>query len=138
MQRFLGAALASLAIVGCGAATTNTVTATQTVTRTQMRYHTRTRTKVVIRHAPAPPPTTVTVTATTTTTQTIASSAPPATPAVEAPGSFSHATDAEFCTTHSCIENFPNGDGYIVQCSDGEWSHSGGLSGACSDHGGEG
>jgi hypothetical protein len=25
-----------------------------------------------------------------------------------------------------------------VQCTDGEWSHSGGLSGACSDHGGEG
>jgi hypothetical protein len=42
-----------------------------------------------------------------------------------------------FCTTHTCIPNFPNGNGYIVQCADGEWSHSGGLSGACSDHGGE-
>lgn len=57
---------------------------------------------------------------------------------VEGPGSFSHATDAQFCSTHSCIENFPNGNGSIVQCADGEWSHSGGLSGACSDHGGEG
>ncbi len=74
------------------------------------------------------------------------SAAPPATsspsstpgPSVEGPGSYSHATDAQFCSTHSCIENFPNGSGYIVQCTDGEWSHSGGVSGACSDHGGEG
>jgi hypothetical protein len=71
-----------------------------------------------------------------------ASSTTPATPtqsaqSVEGPGSFSHATDAEFCSTHQCIENFPNGAGYIVQCTDGEWSHSGGRSGACSDHGGE-
>lgn len=60
------------------------------------------------------------------------------TESVEGPGSLSHATDAEFCSTHECIENFPNGSGYIVQCADGEWSHSGGHSGACSDHGGEG
>lgn len=58
-------------------------------------------------------------------------------PSVESPGSSSHATDSQFCSIHSCIENFPNGNGYIVQCSDGTWSHSGGLSGACSDHGGE-
>jgi hypothetical protein len=44
---------------------------------------------------------------------------------------------ADFCTTHTCIPNFWNGTGYIVQCADGEWSHSGGLSGACSSHGGE-
>ena len=56
---------------------------------------------------------------------------------VEAPGSSSHATDVEFCSAHECIPNFPNGNGDIVQCADGEWSHSGGLSGACSDHGGE-
>lgn len=56
---------------------------------------------------------------------------------VEGPGSSSHATDAQFCSTHECIENFGSGHGYIVQCADGQWSHSGGLSGACSDHGGE-
>ena len=71
----------------------------------------------------------------------IATSPPPAISTaqsgVEGPGSFSHATDAQFCSTHTCIENFPNGNGSIVQCTDGEWSHSGGLSGACSDHGGE-
>ena len=52
-------------------------------------------------------------------------------------GSFSHSGDAQFCATHACIANFPNGNGTVVQCTDGEWSHSGGLSGACSDHGGE-
>jgi hypothetical protein len=44
---------------------------------------------------------------------------------------------ASFCKTHRCIPNFWQGHGYVVQCVDGEWSHSGGLPGACSDHGGE-
>jgi hypothetical protein len=44
---------------------------------------------------------------------------------------------ASFCSTHDCIPNFPNGIGFIVQCADGTWSHSGGIQGACSDHGGE-
>jgi hypothetical protein len=43
----------------------------------------------------------------------------------------------DFCSSHACIDNFDNGSGYIVQCNDGMWSHSGGLSGACSYHGGE-
>jgi hypothetical protein len=42
-----------------------------------------------------------------------------------------------FCDTNTCIDNFENGTGYIVQCADGEWSHSGGRPGACSYHGGE-
>ncbi len=45
---------------------------------------------------------------------------------------------ASFCDTHACIPNFYNGGGYIVQCADGMWSHSGGEPGACSYHGGEG
>jgi hypothetical protein len=45
--------------------------------------------------------------------------------------------NARFCLTHHCIGNFGNGHGTIVQCNDGEWSHSGGLPGACSYHGGE-
>jgi hypothetical protein len=44
---------------------------------------------------------------------------------------------ASFCSTHACIDNFDNGTGYVVQCVDGEWSHSGGRPGACSYHGGE-
>ena len=46
-------------------------------------------------------------------------------------------SDSDFCTTHECIANFDNGTGYIVQCVDGTWSHSGGIQGACSYHGGE-
>jgi hypothetical protein len=42
-----------------------------------------------------------------------------------------------FCARHDCIPNFSNGSGYIVECVDGMWSHSGGLPGACSYHGGE-
>jgi len=70
----------------------------------------------------------------------------PATPAqssqtgvAEGPGSYSHTGDAQFCSTggHVCIPSFSAGSGYVVQCRDGEWSHSGGTSGACSDHGGE-
>lgn len=67
----------------------------------------------------------------------VATSGPSSPQSVEGPGSYSHATDTAFCSTHQCIQNFPNGSGYIVQCVDGKWSHSGGLSGACSYHGGE-
>jgi hypothetical protein len=74
---------------------------------------------------------------TPTQTGTTPSASPPSS-TVEAAGSYSHATDSEFCSTHQCIPNFPNGSGAVVQCVDGQWSHSGGLSGACSDHGGEG
>jgi len=56
---------------------------------------------------------------------------------VEQPGSYSHATDGQFCARHHCIANFPYGRGFIVRCVDGEWSHSGGIQGACSYHGGE-
>ncbi len=42
------------------------------------------------------------------------------------------ASGGDFCSTHACISSFNDGSGYIVQCNDGMWSHSGGLSGACS------
>jgi hypothetical protein len=45
-------------------------------------------------------------------------------------------TPANFCTTHQCIASFAEGRGTIVQCADGEWSHSGGRPGVCSRHGG--
>lgn len=49
------------------------------------------------------------------------------------------ATSAEsFCDTHDCIPNYNNGDGSTVQCSDGTYSQSGGIRGACSHHGGVG
>jgi hypothetical protein len=43
---------------------------------------------------------------------------------------------ADFCATHTCIQNFDNGVGTIIECADGMWSHSGGRPGACSYHGG--
>jgi hypothetical protein len=46
------------------------------------------------------------------------------------------AIPSDFCTTHQCIASFAEGHGTIVQCADGEWSHSGGLPGVCSRHGG--
>jgi hypothetical protein len=55
----------------------------------------------------------------------------------EGPGSLCHGEDHKFCSEHPCIPNFPNGTGEVVECNDGEWSHSGGHSGACSSHGGE-
>jgi hypothetical protein len=56
--------------------------------------------------------------------------------AADSSSSSSTATsEADFCSTHPCIDNFDNGVGYIVQCADGTWSHSGGRSGACSYHG---
>jgi hypothetical protein len=36
------------------------------------------------------------------------------------------------------IPNYDNGNGYRVQCADGTFSHSGGIQGACSHHGGVG
>ena len=52
-------------------------------------------------------------------------------------GSPSHAGDQKFCEEHDCIGDFTNEEGTVVECSDGSFSHAGGLSGACSDHGGE-
>jgi hypothetical protein len=79
-------------------------------------------------------------------TQTITTSAAPssATPssspeigAGDEVGSSSHATDSEFCEEHECIGSFETEEGSIVECADGTYSHAGGISGACSDHGGE-
>lgn len=52
-------------------------------------------------------------------------------------GSPSHAGDAKFCSEHECIGSFTTEEGTVVECSDGTYSHAGGISGACSHHGGE-
>jgi hypothetical protein len=131
-----GASITLVGLVGCAS--------TKYVTHTTTRITTETATTQVR------PTRTVTTTATSLSTTTVrppaitktvttASGGPSggAGPPIEVPGSSSHGTDTEFCSTHACIPNFPFGHGTIVQCADGEWSHSGGLSGACSDHGGE-
>jgi hypothetical protein len=51
-------------------------------------------------------------------------------------GSYSHAGDQAFCTEHECIGDFEGENGYVVECSDGTYSHAGGISGSCSSHGG--
>ncbi len=56
----------------------------------------------------------------------------------DAVGSYSHAGDEAFCNGHTCIGDFEGENGYVVRCADGTYSHSGGISGACSHHGGEG
>jgi hypothetical protein len=53
-------------------------------------------------------------------------------------GSYSHATDEAFCHEHECIGNFESEPGYVVECTDGTFSHAGGISGSCSHHGGNG
>lgn len=44
---------------------------------------------------------------------------------------------ADVCNYFSCIGNFFNGKGYMVECNDTMVSMSGGRRGACSYHGGE-
>jgi hypothetical protein len=52
-------------------------------------------------------------------------------------GSFIYSPAVGFCgPTFKCIPNFPNGKGYVMQCSDGMYSKSGGIQGSCSYHGG--
>lgn len=43
---------------------------------------------------------------------------------------------SSFCSYFSCISSFWSGSGYVVECVDGKFSKSGGISGACSTHGG--
>jgi hypothetical protein len=66
-----------------------------------------------------------------------APASPSETPAAEDEvGSSSHAGDAKFCEEHTCEGDFTGEDGTIVECGDGDYSHAGGISGACSFHGG--
>jgi hypothetical protein len=53
-------------------------------------------------------------------------------------GNLITAPESSFCSYFSCISSFWNGTGYVVQCTDGTFSKSGGHSGVCSYHGGFG
>jgi hypothetical protein len=64
-----------------------------------------------------------------------APSSPPPSSDYGAP-SDSTPSSPDFCDTHDCIPNYPNGNGSTVQCNDGSFSQSGGIQGACSHHGG--
>ena len=52
-------------------------------------------------------------------------------------GSYVTSPAGDVCSYFSCIDNFSNGRGYMVECKDGMYSMSGGIRGACSYHGGE-
>jgi hypothetical protein len=58
-------------------------------------------------------------------------------PSTRAPTTPAPQDDPSFCDYAQCIPNFDQGTGTIVMCADGQWSHSGGQSGACSGHRGE-
>jgi hypothetical protein len=53
-------------------------------------------------------------------------------------GNLIYSPPANFCQYFSCIKSFwTYTSGYVDQCNDGMYSHSGGRQGACSQHGGE-
>jgi len=52
-------------------------------------------------------------------------------------GNLIYSPPADFCNYFSCIKNFPNGRGYVIECQDGMYSKSGGIRGSCSSHGGD-
>lgn len=51
-------------------------------------------------------------------------------------GSYIYSPAGDICSYLSCIDNFWNGQGYVIQCQDGMFSKSGGRSGSCSYHSG--
>lgn len=53
-------------------------------------------------------------------------------------GTLIYKPDPAFCRYFHCINNFPNGKGYVVECLDGMYSKSGGIRGSCAFHHGNG
>jgi hypothetical protein len=54
------------------------------------------------------------------------------------PGRLIYAPPSAFCAYFPCIKSFwRDTNGYVVECRDGTFSHSGGRRGACSYHRGE-
>jgi hypothetical protein len=52
-------------------------------------------------------------------------------------GSLIYNPSFDLCSWIDCISSFwSSTNGYVIQCADGEFSHSGGVSGSCSYHGG--
>lgn len=54
------------------------------------------------------------------------------------PGTLIYDPPTDFCSYFNCIASFwQSTNGYVDECQDGTYSHSGGVRGACSHHGGE-
>lgn len=53
------------------------------------------------------------------------------------PGNLIYAPNPEFCSYFTCVSTFWSATrGYVVECADGHYSHSGGVRGTCSRNGG--
>lgn len=54
------------------------------------------------------------------------------------PGNLIYSPPSNFCDYFACIKSFwSSTSGYVEECQDGDFSHSGGRSGSCSYHGGD-
>lgn len=52
-------------------------------------------------------------------------------------GNYIYSPPSDFCNYFNCIPSFwSSTNGYVEECQDDTYSHSGGRSGSCSDHGG--
>ncbi|TMC76144.1 MAG: hypothetical protein E6J09_10550 [Chloroflexi bacterium] len=51
-------------------------------------------------------------------------------------GSLIWAPEVAFCTYFTCIPNFADGKGFVIQCADGMFSRTGSIAGSCAGHGG--
>jgi hypothetical protein len=83
---------------------------------------------------------TATATVTTTTTTTATATGADGGASVTTGSQASSAGSGGPCDGNPCIGDWQKeaaAGGSVVQCNDGTWSHAGGLSGACSHHGGE-
>ena len=116
-------------------AAASTVTSTQAVVQTDT-VTAPAITKTVTVTAPVSVPT-IATSQSTPPTPTLVGCQTPSDPANCVPPDDVYNPPSDFCDTHQCIGNFDNGTGYAEQCVDGMWSMSGGIQGACSDHGGE-
>ncbi len=53
------------------------------------------------------------------------------------PGNLIYSPNAAFCSYFTCVSTFwTKTNGYVAECGNGEYTHSGGVSGACSRDGG--
>ena len=53
------------------------------------------------------------------------------------PGKYIYSPPSAFCTYFTCVSTFWTAtSGYVAECVDGHYTHSGGVSGACSHNGG--
>jgi len=114
-------------------------------------------TEPVAKPSPTPSPTPVPTPTPSPSPKAVATSAPPA-PAPPPPppaqntcgapanpwgynfcgGNLIYSPPSNFCSYFNCIASFwKSTNGYVDQCKDGTYSHSGGRQGACSSHSGE-